>query len=147
MLSRRVSVAILAGLAVVAASQTLRSEPVVDVLALQENWRAAMLAANVDALEAMYSDELVYVHSDGRIQNKQQFLGPMKAGTLRFTSLTGCDAPRIRAYDAAAIVSACYELRAGSAAASRHLFLTAFVNEAGRWRIVAQQTTRLPDKQ
>ena len=146
MLIRRGVVIVVAGLAVIAASQTLRTAPDVAVQTLQEKWRTAMLAADVDTLDTIYSDALVYVHSDGRIQTKQQFLGPIRTGTLRFTSLVGCDAPRIRSYDAAAIVSACYELQAGPAPPSRHLYLTAYINEAGRWHIVAQQTTRLPDR-
>jgi hypothetical protein len=147
MSSRRIAVVIFSGLALVAGSQILRSAPGVDVQTLQENWRLALVAANVDALNTIFSDGLVYVHSDGRIQNKEQFLAPIKAGTLRFTSLTACDAPRIRAYDAAAIVSACYELRVGTGPPSRHLFLNVYANEGGQWRIVAQQTTRLPEKQ
>lgn len=146
MLSRRVAMAVLMGLTVVVGSHTLRAATEVEVQTLQENWRAALVAANLDALDAIFSDGLVYVHSDGRIQNKQQFLAPIKAGTLRFTSLTGCDTPRIRAYDASAIVSACYELRIGASAPSRHVFLNVYTNDGGKWRIVAQQTTRLPDK-
>jgi hypothetical protein len=146
MLSKRVLVGVFLGVAITASAQTIQWAPGVDVQTLQERWRTALLAANMDALDAIYSDGLVYVHSDGQIQNKQQFLGPIKAGTLRFTALTGCDVPRIRAHEAAAIVIACYELQAGSAPPSRHLFLTVYINEAGQWRIVAQQTTRLPDK-
>jgi Domain of unknown function (DUF4440) len=146
MVKRSVAVAVFAGLAMVAGSQTLRSAPGVDIQALQEKWRSNLVAANLDVLEALYSDALVYVHSDSRIQTKAQFLGPMKAGTMRFASLTGCDEPRIRAFDSSAIVSACYELKAGTAPPSRHLFLTVWVNEGGQWRIIAQQTTRLPDK-
>jgi len=143
--TRRILLSTVAGLAMVGAVPVW-SAPAMDVQSLQENWRKAMVAADVPALEAMYSDGLVYVHSDGRIQTKQQFLAPMKAGTMRFAALNGCDEPRIRTFDASAIVSACYELKAGSGAASRHLFLTVYASEAGKWRIVAQQTTRLPDK-
>jgi ketosteroid isomerase-like protein len=117
-----------------------------DIQKLQEQWRTALVAANIDALEAIYSDDLVYVHSDGRIQNKGQYLAPIKAGTLRFTSLTECDMPRIHAYEQAAVVSACYELRIGASQPSRHQFMTTYVNERGKWRIAAIQTTRLPDK-
>ena len=146
MLRKRVAVAILFGVVVVAGSRSLRSAPGVDAQALQESWRSAIVAANMGALDAQYADGLVYVHSDARIQTKEQFLAPFRAGTLRFTSLTGCDAPRIHVYEAAAVVSACYELKAGTGPPSRHLFMTTWVNDGGRWRIAAQQTTRLLDK-
>ena len=146
MVKRSVAAAVFAGLAMVAGAEILRSAPGVDIQALQEKWRSNMVAANLEVLDALYSDALVYVHSDGRIQTRAQFLGPMKAGTMRFASLTGCDEPRIRTFEASAIVSACYELKAGAAPPSRHLFLTVWVNDGGQWRIIAQQTTKLPDK-
>ena len=146
MMIRRSAAAFLVGLAIIAAVQTARTAPTVDIKALHEKWRSALVAADMNALDAIYSEGLVYVHSDARIQTKAQFLAPLRAGTLRFASLTGCDEPRIRTFDASAIVSACYELKAGTAPPSRHLFLTVYVNEGGQWRIIAQQTTRLPDK-
>src|ERR1700682_1334481 len=98
-----------------------------DIQKLQEEWRTALTTGNVGALGAIFSDQLVYVHSDGRVQNKQEFLAPIAAGTLRFESVTSCDTPRMRAYDSSAVVSACYELKIGTSPPSRHIFMMAFV--------------------
>jgi ketosteroid isomerase-like protein len=117
-----------------------------EVQKLREQWRTALTASDIKALGEIFSDQLVYTHSDGRVQTKQEFLAPIAAGRLRFDSVTDCDTPRVHVYEASAIVSACYELKIGPAPRSRHMFLTAFVKEAGRWQIVAIQTTRLPDK-
>jgi hypothetical protein len=117
-----------------------------DVQKLQEDWRTALIAGNVGALERIFSDQLVYVHSDGRTQNKQEFLAPVAAGRLHFESVTSCDTPRMRAYDSSAVVSACYELKIGTSPLSRHMFMMAFVKDAGKWQIVAIQTTMLPQK-
>jgi hypothetical protein len=70
----------------------------------------------------------------------------MRTGAMKFASFTGCDTPRVRAYDHAAIVSGCYELRGANGPASRHLFMTTWADIGGTWRIIAQQTTRVPDK-
>jgi hypothetical protein len=117
-----------------------------EVQKLREQWRTALTTSNVKALGEIFSDQLVYTHSDGRVQTKQEFLAPIVAGKMRFDAITDCDTPRIRAYETSAIVSVCYELKFGTAAPSRHIFLTAFVKDAGRWQIVAIQTTRLPEK-
>jgi hypothetical protein len=117
-----------------------------DVQKLREQWRTALTASNVTALSEIFSDQLVYTHSDGRVQTKQEFLAPIAAGRLRFDSVTDCDTPRVHVYEGSAIVSACYELKIGTAPPSRHMFLTAFVQEGGKWQIAAIQTTRLPDK-
>src|SRR6188508_101141 len=79
-----------------------------DIQTLQEEWRTALTSANVNALGDLFAEELVYVHSDGRVQTKDEFLAPIKAGRLRFESVTSCDTPRIRTFDQSAIVSACY---------------------------------------
>jgi ketosteroid isomerase-like protein len=140
------AMAVVAAVAGLTWSGAPMAAPAVDVQALQESWRAAFGSGNGVALDAIYSDTLVYVHSDARIQNKEQLLAPFKSGALKFSTFAGCDTPRVHIYESAAIVSACYELKGGSGAASRHLFMTTWVNEGGRWRIAAQQTTRLPDK-
>ena len=114
-----------------------------DPRVLQETWRTAIGAGDVATLQALYSDDLVYVHSDGRIQTKEEFLAPVRAGKMRL-ALTPCDTPRVRSYEHAAVVSSCYEIKSAGGA-SRHLFLTVYVNQANTWRIVSQQTTRLPD--
>jgi len=146
MLSRRAVMAMVVCAVGMAWSGRPLAAPAVDVLALQESWRAAFGSGNGAALEGIYSDHLVYVHSDARIQNKEQLLAPFKSGALKFSTFTGCDSPRVHAYEGAAIVSACYELKVGSGSPSRHLFMTTWVNEGGRWRIAAQQTTGLPIK-
>lgn len=147
MLSRRMAIgALVASGAGLTGIGRPMAAPAVDVPALQESWRAAFGSGNGTALDAIYSDRLVYVHSDARIQNKEQLLAPFKSGALKFSTFAGCDTPRMHVYEGAAIVSACYELKTGSGPASRHLFMTTWVNEGGRWRIAAQQTTRLPDK-
>jgi hypothetical protein len=117
-----------------------------DVQKLREQWRTALTTSNVTALGEIFSDQLVYTHSDGRVQTKQEFLAPIAAGRLRFDSVTDCDTPRVHVYEGSAIISACYELKIGTAPPSRHMFLTAFAKAAGKWQIVAIQTTRLPDK-
>jgi ketosteroid isomerase-like protein len=133
-------------LALLVTSSAVLGASEADIRQVQEQWRNALTSADVTALGALFSDDLVYVHSDGRVQTKEQFLAPIKAGNLRFESVTSCDTPRIRAYQESAVVSACYELKIGTSPLSRHIFLTAYAKQAGSWHIVAIQTTRLPEK-
>jgi hypothetical protein len=146
-MSRRgvAAVVAMAGFALMAASRAHAASPA-DIQKLQEGWRTAIVAADLGALDKMYADDLVYVHSDARIQTKQEFLAPFKSGALRFAALTPCDTPRVRATDVGGIVSACYELKVGTGMPQRHLFLTNWAMVGGAWHIVAQQTTKIPEK-
>src|SRR4051812_2028251 len=65
-----------------------------DVQKLREQWRTALTTSDVKALGEIFSDQLVYTHSDGRVQTKQEFLAPMIAGKMRFDAVTDCDTPR-----------------------------------------------------
>src|ERR1700738_2225540 len=78
-----------------------------DVQKLREQWRTALTTSNVKALGEIFSDQLVYTHSDGRVQTKQEFLAPIAAGRLRFDAVTDCDTPRVQVYEASAVISAC----------------------------------------
>lgn len=122
----------------------LHASAAADIEALQERWRAAMAAGDASTLASLYSDDLIYVHSDARIESKEAFLAPIVAGKMRL-ALSPCDTPRIRSYEESAVVSACYEIQ-GTKASSRHLFLTVWADQAGTWRIVTQQTTRVPER-
>lgn len=129
----------------------LRADPAVDVPALEARWVRALLAANMDALEAMYSDDLIYIHSSGGLQNKKDYLDSIRTGNLRFKSMTPVGSPRVRSFDNTATVSSRYDMnlesgRTGKVTPYTIQYLTVYVNERGTWRIVAQQTTSVPKR-
>jgi hypothetical protein len=49
---------------------------------------AAMLGADIDALDALFADELVFVHTRGRREDKAAYLESLRSGRLRYRSLT-----------------------------------------------------------
>jgi ketosteroid isomerase-like protein len=119
-----------------------------DVDALQQQWREALIRGDVSALETIYSEDLVYVHSDARMQTRQEFLDAIRTGRARFKSLIPQDPARVVRHGDTVVASTRYELGtegpSGALVKSTHQFLTVFAREGGRWRIVAQQTTRVP---
>jgi len=48
---------------------------------------AAILQGDIKALERLYSDDLVYIHSAGRIDTKKGYLGALAAGNLTYFSI------------------------------------------------------------
>lgn len=58
-----------------------------DLLAADAARRRAMVAANVGALAAALSDELVWTHSSGRTDDKAAVLRAIESGSVSYESL------------------------------------------------------------
>src|SRR6266508_5748828 len=68
-----------------------------------EAFRAAQLAADAKAFDALCAEELSYSHSDGRVEDKATFIANATNGKSKFLSLAYQD-PKIRVVGPAAIV-------------------------------------------
>src|SRR5258706_548851 len=128
-----------------------RGAPAVDVQTLEANWVRALLATDMNALDAMFSDDLIYIHSSGGTQDKKAYLDSIRTGSLRYKTMTPVGSPRVRSFGNTAIVSSRYDMNLETGGAGRVTpytiqYLTVYVNESGTWRIVAQQTTSVPKR-
>ena len=68
-----------------------------------EAFRAAQIAADAKAFEALCAAELSYSHSDGRVEDKAVFIANATSGKSKFLSLAYDDV-KIRTVGTAAIV-------------------------------------------
>jgi hypothetical protein len=68
-----------------------------------EAFRAAQIAADAKAFDALCAAELSYSHSDGRVEDKATFIANATNGKTKFSSLEFQDL-EIRIVDTAAIV-------------------------------------------
>ncbi|WP_375457547.1 nuclear transport factor 2 family protein [uncultured Enterovirga sp.] len=102
--TRRTIPVLLAAAAVSAATGLRAASPADDAVAQRvEAFRAAQVAADPKALDALCAPELTYSHSDGRVEDKAAFITNATAGRSRFTKLEYRN-PSIRIVDYAAIV-------------------------------------------
>jgi Domain of unknown function (DUF4440) len=68
-----------------------------------EAFRAAQIAGDAKAFDALCAAELSYSHSDGRVEDKATFIANATNGKSKFLSLEYLD-PQIRVVDTAAII-------------------------------------------
>jgi ketosteroid isomerase-like protein len=105
----------------------------------------AFLENDAEALAEIFSDDLTYAHSDGRIETKEQFLAALKGGALRYRSITRDD-ERIRLYGSTAVVNGTTTVRLTFKGVRRTLrmrYTGVYVMQSDRWQMVAWQTTPL----
>ncbi len=57
------------------------------VIALDKQRMTAMAEKNLDALNQLIGDDLIYTHSSARMDTKQSLIGAMTAGTTVYTSV------------------------------------------------------------
>lgn len=107
---------------------------------------AAMVAADIGALERLLADELTYTHTTGTTDSKAELLASLSSGTLKYLSIEPQEM-RARPYGEAGVVTgrAAMKVRAGGQElALRIAFTDVYVRRDGRWQMVAWQSTRLP---
>jgi len=117
------------------------------VIALEQRRLAAMLAHDVDALDALLSDGLVYVHSSGLRDGKASYLGHLREGRLGYVRL-GFTALEGHPLAQAVVITGRMEglVRIlGREQPVRTLFMTVWApGPDGGWRLQAHQGTPEP---
>jgi uncharacterized protein (TIGR02246 family) len=116
------------------------------VLDAEQRWTEALEEGDTAALGEIYADDLVYVHSGGNAESKTEFIGRVKAGGLKYESVTLED-PKVRLYGDAAVVNGTFDVRVmvdGAPVDTKVVYIHVYARQGGRWRMVAHQTTRSP---
>lgn len=118
------------------------------VLQAEEKRRQALLAGDLDALDAMLSPALVYVHSSGGQDSKASYLNHMRSGTLQYQSMS-FEALQAHPASSCCIVTGrmlAQVTRNGQPMSIRSLFMTVWAPAPGTatkpvWQLQAYQGT------
>ena len=117
------------------------------VLALEERRRQALLAGDLDALQGLLADELVYVHSTGACDRKDSYLAKLSGGSLKYLALSFSEL-QVQLLPQAAVVSgrmAAVVSKDGQPKNVASLFMTVWAcGSDGVWRLHAHQGTPQP---
>lgn len=111
-----------------------------EVLAFEKQRCDAVMRRDVDALRAMMTDDLTYVHASGLKQTKQEYLDYVAAGKVTYTSYA-IEQPSVHLDAAAAVTHGVFRYE-NVGATPGSIFYTAFyVLENGGWKLSAWQAT------
>jgi ketosteroid isomerase-like protein len=112
-----------------------------------EAFRAAQVAADPKALEALCEPELSYSHSDAHIEDRSTFVANATNGKSKFTSLAYQD-PSIRVVGDTAIVrfhwvGESVSVPAGTKSSTNLAILMIWQKRGGVWKLLARASTKL----
>jgi ketosteroid isomerase-like protein len=112
-----------------------------------EAFRAAQVAADAKAFDALCAAELSYSHSDGRVEDKAAFIANATNGKSKFVSLKYED-PKVRVVGPAAIVRFHWlgeaEAVADGKKSSTNLhILMNWQKQGADWKLLSRASTKL----
>ena len=124
-------------------SDTLSTSEIND---LEDRRYAAMVDADLDALDELLSDDVMYAHSDATVDSKASYLEILRNGTLVYHSLehtTEAVVSRPGVVIVGGAMSGSIHMN-GAAKTLNSRVAAVWVAEDGRWRLLAFQPTPIP---
>lgn len=105
-----------------------------------------MVEGKVDSLKDLLDDRLSYIHSNGSVQSKQQFLDDFTIAKLVYNSIQVSELS-VRVYKKSAVVTGKGQInttRDGNTAVTNLMFTEVYVDEKSGWKLVSRHASRLP---
>jgi ketosteroid isomerase-like protein len=119
-----------------------------EVLEFEQKRINATLHSDVAALQEMLSDDLVWIHSSGKKQNKMQYIEDHALKRVKYQKIS-LEESNARVYGNIAVTNgrAIYEaisIKDGSLTISNLYHTCVYRQQAGKWQVIAWQTTKIP---
>ena len=118
-----------------------------EILALETARIKAMCDLDIDRLEEILSDDLVYTHSTARQETKAEFIAALSSGRTKYQSINREDV-KVQEYGETAVVTghAKFHVNAnGNDVRFQVKFTDVYVKREEKWQMVAWQSTKIPD--
>src|SRR5688572_4014105 len=116
------------------------------VLNLSKNKFGWMIRMKYDSLEPVLDDRLMFVHSSGWAENKQELIQDIKSGKLRYTNIQITEAS-VRMYPAMAIVIGKAKFNVildGKPLELSLCYTEVYVQKNEKWLLASRHANRLP---
>jgi ketosteroid isomerase-like protein len=134
-----------------AGAQPVQSAPMAkpeqEVREVNDRRFAAMVRADTAELGRLLADDLTYTHSTGAVETKEQFLAAISSQATRYRSIDPSEI-LVRVYGDTAVVTGKVAMQAsfrGQDLSFAARFTAVYAHLEGAWKLVAWQTTRLPE--
>lgn len=116
------------------------------IIDLDRKRMRAMAAKDVETLESLLADDLIYTHSSARLDTKRTLIQAMVAGTTVYTSVKPSDVTAQDLGDTVVLTGIAHieVVSNGTPNAFGVRFTDVYTRRDDRWQMVTWQSTRLP---
>lgn len=107
----------------------------------------SLVAGDVAALGDLFDDTLVWTHSSGKIDNKESFLAPFRAGPSRYRAFDPVIS-KVRPFGDVTLVHGVVGITSQTGDVVRsisNLFIAVWTRSGDDWKLSAWQSTRQPE--
>jgi ketosteroid isomerase-like protein len=137
--------AVVCGSAIVLGQATANDEVSKALEQMEKQWNDAARRSDPRPLEQMLAEDFTLTLSIGRVVDKASYVSKIKDGSFKIESLDYSDM-KTRVYGDCAVVIGRVNLKGawdGVDVSSEYAFTDTFVKQAGTWKQVASQVTRI----
>ena len=116
-----------------------------EILQLEEQWVTALLNSDADFLAKLYAEDIVYTHTNAAMDTKASYLKKIRKRELVYHTLERHDID-VRLFGDTALATCRWvqtSTSGGVAFAVDARYLHVYAHVAGRWQLVAHQSTKL----
>lgn len=117
-----------------------------EIIKLEEELRQAMLAGDVEKLDDLIADSLLFIAPNGIIATKHMDLGAHKSGIQKMTKLSPSE-QQIETYDNLAIVTVKMQIEGtygGINISGDYRYIRTWSKIDNRWKIIAGSVVQMP---
>lgn len=118
-----------------------------EVLQADDRRFAAMREEDWAAFDALLADDLVYCHSTARLESKAEHMANLKARKPRYVDAAARER-RVRVIGEVGLINGICAIHVNNDGRDTRFsvrYLAAYRRTEGGWRMVAWQSTRMPD--
>ena len=117
------------------------------IIDLDRKRMQAMADKDIDTLNTLLADDLIYTHSSARLDTKQSLIGNMQSGSTVYNAVEPSD---VKAQDlgSAVVLTGVARIRVtsgGQPNAFAVRFTDVYASKGGKWQMVTWQSTRLAE--
>ena len=116
-----------------------------ELRAVQAQRFQAMIDADIEALDAILAEDLVYTHTTGSVDSKAKLVASIGAGTVNYASIEPSDI-NLRVFGNVAVIvgrAAMHVIAQGQDHILAIRFTEVYVNQDAGWQLVSWQSTRI----
>lgn len=116
------------------------------LLAIDASWNSLRLEADVEGLERLLCDDWLLTHSDGRVQDKADYLRELSSRTRANQVIENLDVELRLHGDVAVVTGTSVQAgtRDGQPWSGRFRFTRTWILREGNWRMLASHSSRIP---
>ena len=118
------------------------ADPADGVREAAHGWTDAAVKQGKAALDRWLADDLTYSHSNGKVQNKAEYIAAVMSGGPHYESFGFHDID-VRVYGKTAVLTAFVDVKMVKQDSFRVRTLQVYVERNGHWQMAAHQSARL----